>query len=252
MSTYLYCLLTPPKIDSVPPGLVGIAGAPVRSLVLEGPSAIEAWVATVDDAQLRARGEAFAAQALLHNEIVNAALTTGRTPAPARYGSRFADDATCLADLERRHKELASVLAQLADTIEMGVLLVPTTSSRAPASRAKSAEPSAGRRYLESIRTRIREEEDVRTAAEGEAARIDLLVGDITRDSRRNMTPSRAMSIAYLIRRDSLSECRARLRSFQPMDRFRLVIGEPRAPYSFASPKAPGSGHESGSQNRSD
>src|SRR3982751_5902236 len=109
MSTYLYCVLTP-KADGLPSGLAGIAGAPVRSLLLDGRDPLEAWVATVHDSEIHARGDALVAQALLHNEIVNAALATGRTPAPARYGSRFADDATCLADLARRRDELLSVL----------------------------------------------------------------------------------------------------------------------------------------------
>lgn len=224
----------------------------MRSLVVEGPEAIEAWVATVADAHLRAHGETLAAQALLHNEVVNAALATGRTPAPARYGSRFADDATCLADLGRRSRELAAVLRQVADAIEIGVLLVPTADAAPRAPQPTSREPSAGRRYLESLRMRTREDERRRAAAEAEVSRIDSLVHDLIRASHRGSASSLTTAIAHLVGWGSLAEYRARLRSFKPIGPFRLVLGDPRAPYSFTSPKPGRTGHDSGSPNRSD
>jgi hypothetical protein len=247
MPTYLYCVLTPAKTDRLPPGLTGIGGSPIRSLVLENDEAIEAWVATVNDAVLLARGEALASQALLHNEVVNAALATGRTPAPARYGSRFADDAVCLADLGRRRRELVSVLEQVAGAVEMGVLLVPTTRERVPQSQPKSKEPAAGRRYLESLRSRAQDDERRRAAADTEASRIRALVNDLVRDERRSTTPSVALSISHLVPRERLDEYKESLQAFEPVGPFRIVMADPRAPYSFAEPKSSGAGHDSGS-----
>ena len=61
MATYLYCVLTPPSAKPVPAGLRGIGDAPVRTLTLGNGASLEAWVATIDDALLRATGEALAA-----------------------------------------------------------------------------------------------------------------------------------------------------------------------------------------------
>ena len=53
---------------------------------------LEAWVATIEESTLHASGSALAKLAVAHNEVVDAALATGRTPVPARFGSRFDDD----------------------------------------------------------------------------------------------------------------------------------------------------------------
>jgi hypothetical protein len=144
------------------------------------------------------------------------------------------------------------VLAQVANAIEMGVLVVPTTHSPASAPQPTSGEPSAGRRYLESVRTRTRENERRRAAAEAEASRIDALVNDLVRASQRSSPPSLAAAIAHLVGWDRLAEYKERLRSFEPIGPFRLVLGDPRAPYSFTSPRTGRTGHDSGSPNRSD
>src|SRR5512138_3056208 len=125
MPTYLYCVLAPASAEGVPAGLTGIAGSAVRPLTAPGLASLEAWVATINDDALRVSGPELAAQALLHNEIVDAALATGRTPAPARYGSRFPDDAACVADLTHRAPELRTILDHVSGAVEMPTLLVP-------------------------------------------------------------------------------------------------------------------------------
>src|SRR5439155_13832141 len=173
MATYLYCVLHPPRIEAFPSGLTGIAGAPVRTVVSRSGRGLEAWVATVDEASLRLSGRALVERALVHNEIVDAALATGRTPLPARFGSRFVDDEACITDLDRHSGELAAMLSRVAGGVEMSVLIVPT--GPAPKSFSKptrSYEPFAGRRYLEAVRERTRDEEQRRAAADHMAARI--------------------------------------------------------------------------------
>ena len=253
MPTYLYCVLARASAEAVPAGLRGIAGGPVRALRTPGLASLEAWVATVDEDALRVSGRALAAQALLHNEIVDAALATGSTPAPARYGSRFPDDAACVADLTRRASELRKILDHVAGTVEMPTLLVPHKLRNTSIEKPSSREAAAGRRYLESIRARVSDENQQRAAAEREASRVRAIVGDLVRDETQSFTATGVMSIAHLVSRANVDRYRQAIAAFVPSENFRLIRGEPRAPYSFASPRS-GShdGHDSGSPSRSE
>lgn len=252
MQTYLYCVLAPANADPVPRGLTGIAGAPIRALTVPGSASLEAWVATVDEDALRVSGRALAAQALLHNQVVDAALATGRTPAPARYGSRFPDDAACVANLTGRAAELRTILDRVAGTVEIPTLLVPQERQTTPNRKPNAGDPAAGRRYLESIRTRVMDENRRRSAAESEASRLRECIGDVVRDETRSFTAAGVMSIAHLVSRAAIDRYQQAIASFVPGENFRVIRGEPRAPYSFSSPpRGDHSGHDSGSPSRS-
>ena len=247
MATHLYCVLAPTGSEAPPAGLTGVGGAPVRFLSFGASSAMEAWVSTVDDETLRATGAALATQALLHNEVVNAALGTGRTPAPARYGSNFSDDAACIADLHRRSALLARILDQITDCVEMSVLLVPTSGARKiEAARPASTEPAAGRRYLESVRRQTYEQQERRASANGEAGRLGSVVGRYIRGEVRTIAGTGVMSVAHLVRNADVTLYRNALADFVPDQAFRIVMGEPRAPYSFADSRLDRTGHDSG------
>jgi Gas vesicle synthesis protein GvpL/GvpF len=248
MATYLYCVLTPPSADAPPAGLRGIGGAPVRMLTVGDGAALEAWVATIDESLLLATGDALAAQALVHNEVVNAALETGRTPAPARYGTRFANDTQCVVDLRGRASELLEILARVAGTIEMSVLLVPLeVQSPKPLLKPRPTEAAAGRRYLESVRSRAHQWEERRAAAEEAAERVSRVVGKFIRDEARSFGSAGVMSIAHLVSRSEVAEYRTALAEIVQECSFRLVVSGPRAPYSFAAQRPSMSGHDSGS-----
>ena len=253
MPTYLYCVLAPASAEAVPVGLTGIAGAPIRAITVPSVAPVEAWVATVDEDALRVSGSALATQALLHNEIVNVALATGRTPAPARYGSRFPDDAACTADLTRRAGELRAILDRVAGAVEVPTLLVPHALRTTPMKRPRSGDPEAGRRYLESIRTRVLDDERRRVAAEREASRLRASIGDLVRDEARSFTAAGVLSIAHLVSTGAVDRYRQAMATFVPSENFRVLIGEPRAPYSFSSLPSGGlTGHDSGSPSRSE
>lgn len=253
MPTYLYCVLDPAGAEAVPAGLTGIAGAPIRALTATGVVPLAAWVATIGEDALRVSGSALAAQAFVHNEVVNAALATGRTPAPARYGSRFPDDAACIADLTQRAGELRDILDQVAGMVEMPTLLVPNQRAEPPQKNPSAGDPAAGRRYLEAIRTRVLDEGRRRSAAEREASRIRSSIGDLVRDEARSFNGAGVLSIAHLVAARSVDRYRQAMASFVPDENFRVVIGEPRAPYSFSSrPSSDRSGHDSGSPNRNE
>src|SRR4051812_2435911 len=126
MATHLYCLLTPPRPDSMPPQLTGAGGRRVRSLV-SGP--VEAWVS--DALPPVATGSVDSRQQLVtsameHNAVLDAALSTERTPIPARFGQRLDDDATLLRAIEGHADQLRALLAHIAGSVEMGVIIAPT------------------------------------------------------------------------------------------------------------------------------
>jgi len=252
MPTYLYCVLAPASAERLPSGLTGIASAPLRVVTVPGLAGLEAWVATVDEEALRVTGRALATQALLHNAVVDAALATGRTPVPARYGSRFPDDDSCIADLARRGAELKATLELVADAVEMPTLLVPPRLRTKSLEKPSSNDAAAGRRYLESIRARVADEQRRRSTAEREASRLRVTVDELIRDEARSFTATGVMSIAHLVPREAVARYREAIATFEPGEGLRVVSGEPRAPYSFASP--PGTvrdGHDSGSPSRS-
>jgi len=251
MATYLYCVLTPPIPEALPAVLMGIAGSPVRALVPPG-GRLEAWVSTIDDAALHVSGQALATQALVHNEVVEAALRTGRTPLPARYGSRFDDDAACAADLRRRAAALGDILDRLTGGVEMTVLIVPCDAVLEPTTavpRPRPHEAAAGRRYLESVRERAVRVENRRRAAELEARRITSVLGAIVRDESERLSAAGVMSVAHLISREDVETYRRTIAKLRPTDGYRLVVAEPRAPYSFASGNGELGGHDSSSRN---
>lgn len=250
MATYLYCVLPALGTEEVSSRLVGVGDAPVRSLGFGAEVGMVAWVSTIDEPILRSTGRALAEQALKHNEVVSAALRTGRTPAPVRYGSRFPDDAACIADLLRRSPELSAILGRIADSVEMPVLLVPTNRAPAPPMLATpvSGEPAAGKRYLESVRQRTREQERQRASADVVADCLASALAPYLRGEVRSFSSNGVMSVAYLVKNGDVSLFKDAVAAFIPTRAFRVLEGEMRAPYSFTTPRLDNTGHDSSSR----
>jgi gas vesicle protein GvpL/GvpF len=248
MATYLYCVLAPPRTDAFPSELRGIAGAPVRAVVARARDGVEAWIATIDDSLLRATGRLLAEQALTHNSIVDAALATGRTPLPARFGSRFTDDAACISHLEQHHAELSAALTRVAGAVEMSLLLVPPNpGGESPTLPVRRSEPAAGRRYLEAVRERARSEERRRAVVDGMADHLTRAVAPLVRGEARHRGPSGVVAIAHLVGRDELEGYRRAVAGVSPERGLRIIVAGPRAPYSFAEKTPAVVGHDSSS-----
>ena len=247
MATYLYCVLTASTAE-LPPASGGVGGAPVRVLPVDDRSSLEAWVATLDEAAFRVTGGELARQVVLHNEIVSAALATGRTPLPARFGSYFPDDDACLRVLGTRVPELRASLARLAGLIEMSVLVVPP---RPPvASEVERQTPGAGRRYLEELRERARRLEVAQRRRDDAVRTIGDAVRDLARGETHDVGATGIISIAHLLRREDVTRYREVVRAIPSRDGIRLIVAGPRAPYSFVEASAFSIGHDSGSPDR--
>lgn len=243
--TYLYCVLTP---ADRPPALNGLAGAPVRALRFADDT-LEAWVATVDRTTLRANGRVLAELALIHNQVVSAALDSGRTPLPARFGALFSDDASCVRTLNARAPELRANLGRVAGAIEMSVILASPrfgVGERSVVLPARS-ESSAGRRYLELVRERARRADQANAATEAVLGQVRFAVQGMVLGEAHERAAQGVASIAHLVRRENETRYRNAVESLETPNDVHVVVAGPRAPYSFAGPIALFTGHDSGS-----
>lgn len=247
MASYLYCVLQPARPEAVPPTLRGLGAAAIRSLSSAALDPLEAWVAAVPAAELHRPPKERAAQALLHNEVVNAALATGRTPIPARFGIHFPDDATCASALVACRGKLLQTLDRVAGAVESSVLLVPREPAPPKPGLPSRSEAGAGRRYLEAIREHAEATERRRMLVNAEADRVSETVGKIVRAQDRRTERGGILALAHLVPRDALEEYVALIAGLKANAATRIVLGGVRAPYSFAEWNWVDTGHDSSS-----
>ena len=150
MTTHLYCVLPQEEHASLPPGLSGLAGAAVRALPVDG---MVAWVSDIE------RGVPVSVDGVrAHDAVVEAALETGSTPVPARFGQRFDNDDACVAAIVSRAASVESLLDDLQGHVEMTLIVTPTTrrmiNDLEPVmpemAEMDTGMPGAGRAYLHS------------------------------------------------------------------------------------------------------
>src|SRR6185436_6772126 len=115
LTTHLYCVLPDERRDDLPADLRGIDGARVRSMQVDG---LVAWIS---DAERTLPVSIDGVRA--HDAVVEAALETGVTPVPARFGQRFDDDEACREALERRAESVETLLTSMQGFVEMTLLL---------------------------------------------------------------------------------------------------------------------------------
>jgi hypothetical protein len=241
MSTHLYCVLPRAARAPLPAGLVGVENAPVRALEVRD---IVAWVS---DAALR---EATLNGVRAHDAVVQAALDTGTTPAPVRYGQRFADDAACRDALDPVAPSLAALLASVQGFVEMRLVLAPATKRMLENLQpvipgTLMGEPDAGRRYLELLRARDAATTTVRQGLAALGARLDDAVHHLVRRSvtQEQLTRMPLHTIAHLVARELVAPYRDALRRMEPGPDYRFIVIGPRAPYSFCAVGGGSDGH---------
>jgi hypothetical protein len=238
MPTYLYCLL--PAADAAEPAPVtplGIGGSAVRTL---SAGAVEAWVSTVADRSPRATVTAVRE----HDTVVSAALATGRTPLPARFGQSWPSDAACVAAVAQRAAELEPLLRRVAGLVEMTVCTM--LPGFPPATRVSPGPPDGagtGSAYLRRLRASADRERRLRAALETLHAQVSRALGSLARGEVaeiRGREGALALSISYLVERGAETQFRHAVAEVARETAAALVVAGPRAPYSFApaSPQA--------------
>lgn len=232
MTTHLYCVLPHVQRAALPAGLSGVAGARVRALNVDG---VVAWVSDV------ARDIAVSIDGVkAHDAVVEAALDTGSTPIPMRFGQRFADDIACRDALHRQASSVESLLSNMQGLVEMTLILTPSTRRMIRDLEPVLPEmiedgPGAGRRYMDSLRARESARGSVRRALDGVAAQLNDAVAAVVRKSASHENLSRMpfLTLSHLLRREDVAEYRTAAANVPRSTEVQFLVVGPRAPYSF-------------------
>ena len=243
---HLYCIVPNDRRGAVSPmpGLSGVSSSRVRALPM---GAFSAWVSDVERG-LPVRLDGVKA----HDAVIEAALATGNTPVPARFGQRFEDDDACVAALEQRVESVTALLHMVSGQVEMTLLVAPSTSRMlrdlepALPTSASSSPHGPGRTYLESLRSREASAGQVRAGAATFASRVGDAVQPLVRRTAEHQSVTRLpmLTVSHLIARDAVEEYRSAAKTVPPGQELRLLIIGPRAPYSFCALHADdGGGH---------
>lgn len=236
MATYLYCVRSDPVAPS--DWLLGIDGGVVRALEVDD---LLAWVSdvavrTVDPNVVRLRA---------HDAVCAAALESGETPLPVRFGQTFADDTATIVGLTARSDELRVRISRVAGCVELRVVItqgrdvdaapadpgVASTSGNLPADVELEGPGTAFlRRLARAGRIELAREvgcEEVRHAIR--AAAKTLLVDQLPCDTARGLA-----YFPVLLRRDDVPAFRQVITDTLPSQTIHLSVLGPFAPYSFA------------------
>jgi hypothetical protein len=255
MSTHLYCVL-PHQMrgtGTIPPGLSGVDGCRVRELAVDR---LVAWVSdiarklpTPSRAPQLAEGPIWFNGLQEHDAVVEAALETGTTPVPARFGQRFLDDDACRAALVSRAASVESLLDTMQGFVEMTVIITPSTRRM-----LRDLEPvipeilaprqsGAKSRHVETLRSGEAATHAITDATDDLAERIRAATVDVVRRStvHGSVTPMPLRTISHLVARDDIARYKDGMDAVQSGPEFRFLVIGPRAPYSFC-----GLGEESG------
>jgi hypothetical protein len=186
-----------------------------------------------------------------HDAVVQAALATGATPVPARFGQRFDSDAACVAALAREASRIAALLARVAGMVEMSVVAHvgpagagesgqpgsgvagagraadaggppphsisdPAGQNAAPGARAEEpsgATSGTGRAYLERRKAELALEQNLQRQASALRARVAAALQPLPRDEavRYAPPPAATLTLAHLIARDAVDRYRSAL-----------------------------------------
>ncbi|RCG29731.1 gas vesicle synthesis GvpLF [Sphaerisporangium album] len=254
-ATYLYAITR--EKDRADPerlaGVAGVAGAPVRAVPQAG---LVAYVSTVPLAEfgeepLRRSLEDLdwvGETARAHHRVVETVAMDAAT-APVRLVTVYSGDAQVRAMLERRHEDLATVLAQVAGRREWGVKVyahparpASPVGARAPESpEASGAGP--GTAYLRRRKASLRGRDEAWREAAERAEHIHEALADVAVATRRHRAQDPRLSGrdewmllngAYLVDEDRRGEFAAAVEGLREPG-IDVEITGPWAPYSFTA-----------------
>ena len=241
MPTYLYCVLT---ADSEPlvEMPIGIGGERVRELPV-GP--VSAWVESVTERTIAPTVE----RARVHDAVTDAALRTGVTPLPARFGQTFASDDACRDGLLEQSGRLVADLDRVRGLVEMRVVAALRPSPQAAALMTPSSVSglaagevlTPGRAYMRELGRTRELERIMQTSASAVRERLTETVGAFVRGEAVSLAPLPAavLTVSHLISREVVTRYRTALLDAQLQEQVeRFVVCGPGAPYRFVTPPA--------------
>ncbi len=232
MPTYLYCIL--PTGGELPSELpAGVGGSRVRVL---SAGRLAAWVESVDDRSITPSIEG----ARAHDAIVTAALRTGETPLPARFGQVFESDDACRTAIIDQASRFETDLARVRGCVEMRVIirLSRTVQSADTTEGETDADATPGTAYMRRLQRGRSLEQIVQASAAAVRRRLTETVGAFVRDEAVTLVPLPAatLTLSHLVPRDEIDTYRSALEAAAPDAHVeRLIIAGPVAPYQFVS-----------------
>ncbi|MEU8384422.1 GvpL/GvpF family gas vesicle protein [Streptosporangium sp. NPDC048865] len=245
--TYLYAIARDTGRDP-PDHLVGVAGAPVRTITHEG------LVAYVSQVPLEEFGEEplrrsledldwVGATARAHNRVVEAVAEETPT-APVRLVTVYSTDDQVHDLLRRRHDDFAEVLDHVTGCEEWGVKAYAEPAADAPAAEEPPAETdSPGTAYLKRRRASLRSREDAwrQAARRAEDIHAALVSVSVAGHRHRPQDPQLSgreevmlLNGAYLVAEDRREEFTSAVGSLCGQG-VEMQLTGPWAPYSFTS-----------------
>lgn len=197
---------------------------------------LTAWVETI-----AASPPVTAASLRLHDRVTSAALGTGQTPLPLRFGELFDSDDACRSSIAARHREFEAALDRVAGRVEMTVAIpLHRIDTAAPSQPVDGAAVSPGRAYLERLREERDDTQILRQQGHVLARPVINAVRSLVVDERATLRPSPpTYLVSHLIARADVDEYRrlasaaigARVSDESPP----ALVRGPSAPYSFAA-----------------
>ena len=209
---------------------IGVGGAAVTVLTA-GPLA--AWVETVATRSVAPSVEAVRA----HDAVVTAALDSGTTPLPARFGQIFESDAACRAALLERVSRMEHDLARVRGLVEMRIIARLAAAREAVATVA-DGEASPGTAYMRHLQRERAMEQIVQATSAAVRRRLTETVGAFVRGEAVTLDPLPAavLTLSHLVARDEVAAYRTAVTDAAPDPQVeRLVVRGPVAPYQFVS-----------------
>ena len=209
---------------------IGVSGTEITVLTA-GPLA--AWVETVATRSLPPSLEAVRA----HDAVVSAALASGTTPLPARFGQIFESDETCRAALLERLPRMEHDLARVRGLVEMRII-ARLARPREEAASVPAEGASPGTAYMRHLQRERAMEQIVQATSAAVRRRLTETVGAFVRGEAVTLDPLPAavLTLSHLVARDEVAAYRTAVNDAAPDPQVeRLVVRGPVAPYQFVS-----------------
>ncbi len=214
MAIYLYGLILRRNAERVPPDVIGLDHAAVRTVACDDLCAL---VSTIASSPPRQNLDALAAHDRASWMVVRHAVTA----AASRYGQTFTDERALCGDLAMYRKALLATLERYDGYGEMRIIMRAVGEPRSvQAAIARPKDP--GRAYLESVRDTLKPRPSLDFRS---------ILGDLFLDERVERRGDLQM-IAHLVRFEDEATYRAAFYSHPAMEN--ATITGPHALYSFA------------------
>ena len=229
LAIYLYCLLRAAR--KPPDHLLGIDGAPVRTIDLDG---FGAWVSHFPEATVAPSPD----RARSHDRVVRAALDE-ETPLPARFGQVVATEAALTQVVSSRRKAFEAALQMVAGTVEMTVrVLLPSSAEAAETGKGPSSREAgvSGRGYLQRVAAVQRQERNLLAEGGVVRERVNSAVRDFVRaESFAGASSGSTMvTVSHLVPRENIDAYRSALLVLRDADpALAIMVSGPWAPYNF-------------------